>query len=149
MSESWLWLTSGLLLMLAEFIVPGFIVFFFGLGAVAMAAVSLFFDLPLGWEILLFTVLSVVLLATCRRFLPATFRGKATRESGDPDDDGVAGSRATVLEAIAPDRPGKVEFRGTPWTARSDAAIPAGATVEILSRDNLLLAVRPLPQSQP
>jgi membrane-bound ClpP family serine protease len=54
------------------------------------------------------------------------------------------GKTARVVEAINPsEQPGKVEFHGAHWEARADSPIEPGTAVEILSRKNLILIVKP------
>lgn len=148
MPEPWLWLIFGLSLILSEFILPGFIVFFFGLSAIAIAALSACFSIPFVWKFLLFIALSLLLLFSCRRLFPAALRGKTSPVHNDPDDDQLVGARATVTRPIMPPRPGAVALRGTTWTATASTPIPQGTTVEILGRDNLRLLVRALPTAK-
>ena len=75
--------------------------------------------------------------------MPKTFRGHVKTAESDPDEDDVAGAPATVVEAIAPGVPGKVEFRGTNWTASAEATLPVGALVVVERRENLVLHVKP------
>lgn len=146
LTAAWGWIVAGLVLVVAELAVPGFVIFFFGLGAILTGALLFVFkDMPEALQILIFAVSSVLLLLTCRRFMPQSFRGKETPADGDPDEDEVAGAMATVAEGGIPaGREGKVEFRGTLWNARAETgeALEAGALVSIVRRDNLLLVVR-------
>ena len=140
-----LWFVAGLVLVFSEFIVPGVMICFFGIAAMLMAGLLLIWPgMPSSLLLALYIATSLALLFGLRRYLPKTFRGRKTEASSNPDDDDVAGSRAVVVEAIAPDRPGKVEFRGTNWSACADTPVAAGETVEILKRDNLMLTVRSL-----
>ena len=139
-------LLAGIALIVAEFVVPGVMICFFGIAAVILAGVyALVPGLPTAAALALYIVLSLAMVFGLRRFLPNTFRGRTSVEAGDPDDDGVAGCHVRVAEAIVPDVPGKVEFRGSLWTAAAETAVPAGETVEVVRRDNLTLHVRPLP----
>ena len=58
------------------------------------------------------------------------------------ETDDVAGARAVVAETITPACPGKVDFRGSLWSAEADTAIPAGEHVLIIERRNLTLFVK-------
>lgn len=139
-------LLIGIILIVAEFVVPGVMICFFGAAAVVLAGVyALVPSLPTGVALALYIVLSLAMVFGLRRFLPKTFRGRTSVERGDPDDDDVAGSHVRVAEAIAPDQPGKVEFRGSLWNAAATDSIPSGAMVEVVRRDNLTLHVRKLP----
>lgn len=140
-----LWLIAGLVLIFLEFVVPGFVICFFGGGALLVAgALAIWPDLGSAAVVGLFIVFSLALLFGVRRFLPKTFRGRKEELRADPDSDDVAGSHVKVVEAIAPNVPGKVEFRGSLWIAAADTDISADAVVEVVRRDNLTLFVRPL-----
>ena len=63
------------------------------------------------------------------------------REVSDSPNDEFSGKLATVTDAVAPNKPGRVEFCGTTWKAESVAALPAGASVRIVGKKNLTLKV--------
>ena len=132
MNLSLLWLIVGIILILSEFIIPGFIICFFGAAAIITGILYWFIpSLALAWQILLFAVLGVVLLVACRRYMPGVFKGK---ENG-------SGNICVCTADIAPGVPGKVEFRGTLWNAVSSDAISAGSRCIIKSRNNITLEV--------
>ena len=136
----WWWVIAGGSLILAEFIVPGVFICFFGIGAVLTGIVSLIFpDMPFTMALVLFAVLSVVFLVFCRRFMPKSFRGTVKVDRSDIENDDIVGADAVVTEAIAPGAPGKVEFRGAQWTARADRSIAVGERAKIRERRNLTL----------
>ena len=142
MDGFWYWLIAGVILVMSEFVVPGFVIVFFGLGACATGILALLFpELPFTWEIFIFSVLSVVLLFSFRRFMPGVFKGKNVPCTEDVDQDSVSGSSAVTVTAITPDESGKDEYRGTLWNAKASEEIPAGVTVKIVSRENLTLNV--------
>ena len=139
-----LWFIAGLLLTLSEFIVPGVLICFFGVAAMLMAGLLLLWPaMPTSLLLTLYTITSLALLFGLRRYMPKTFRGHVKAAESNPDEDDVAGAAATVVEAITSTAPGKVEFRGTNWTAVADSDIPVGARVTVLRRDNLTLHVKP------
>ena len=137
------WCVAGILLVFAEAVVPGFIIFFFGLAAL-LVGLLLFLvpDLSVAAVLALWLALSLGLLFGSRALFPATFRGRRTCSGQDPDEDAVAGARAVARTALGPGREGRVDFRGSEWAAVSDEELPAGADVEIVSRNNLTLTVR-------
>lgn len=140
MASYWWWLIAGVMLILAEFVVPGVFICFFGVGAILTGIASwLIPEMSFTIELLIFSVLSVVFLFTCRRFLPKSFRGTVKFDRSDIENDDVVGAEAVVTEAITPEAPGKVEFRGTQWTARADRALAVGERAKIRSRRNLTL----------
>ena len=139
------WFALGVILVGAELLIPGVLICFFGFAAMLIAAILLVFpNTPVAPLLLLYTALSVVLIFGFRRMMPKSFGGRATAAKTDPDDDDVVGAFATVIEAISPDAPGKVEFRGTNWTAVSDSPLPVGARATVTARNDLTLSVKPV-----
>ena len=136
----WWWFIAGVALILAEFSVPGVFICFFGIGALLTGcAVWMFPQMPFALALLIFTVLSVLFLFSCRRFMPKSFRGTTKVDHSDIEEDDVVGSCAVVTEAVSPGNPGKVEFRGTQWTACADREIAVGTRAKIRKRKNLTL----------
>ena len=142
MTTERIWLFCGCLMILSEFIMPGFIIFFFGAGAVVTAAAVAFFPLSVSWQFAVFLISSLVLLFTLRRFLPKVFSGRE-KESSLPDEETeFAGESAVVSEEIAPGKPGKIIFHGSVWQAESDTCCAPGKTVKIVCRKNLTFTVK-------
>ncbi|HEX8984296.1 MAG TPA: NfeD family protein [Bryobacteraceae bacterium] len=111
----WVWLVAGLVLMLAELLLPtGFFLFFFGAGSVATA---LFACLGLLSSFvaqgLVFIGVSLLLLALLRKPLLAKFHFRNQAHAVDS----LIGETAKALETIAPQAIGKVELRGSSWSA--------------------------------
>ena len=140
MEAYWWWFIAGVILILAEFMVPGVFICFFGVGALLTGVAAwLIPDMSFTLALLLFSFLSVVFLVFCRRFMPRSFRGAVKVDHSDIENDDIAGAEAVVTEAISPDAPGKVEFRGSQWTARADRSLAVGERAKIKSRRNLTL----------
>lgn len=137
------WICLGFLLILLELVIPGFIVFFFGVGAIVTGLLLWLFPLPAVAQLLIFAVLSVASLVIFRRMMPEIFCGSSRKIAElPPDDEEPAGKTVQVVEAITPETPGKIDFEGSLWTAASEAPHPAGAVVTIVRRDNLTMIVR-------
>jgi inner membrane protein len=94
---------------------------------------------PAWMEWLLFSVVSVLTLAVFRRPLLARTRGQGSA----PVIDGVVGEVAVPLEDLAPGAVGKVELRGTTWTAQNDGpiALARGRRCRVTRVDGLTLGV--------
>lgn len=138
----WLWLAGGLALVVAELATPsGFFIIFFGAGALTVGVLKAFlFVDSLTTELLLFSVLSVIYL-----FL---FRGRLqTRMQAPPapNVDSLIGVLAIVQESLSPGVVGKVEVRGSVWSARntSDVTLSPGQRARVAAIDGLTLAVVP------
>lgn len=137
------WLYFGVAMILLEVMTPGLVAIFFGVAALLVALISWMLPfLNLGWQWLLFSVFSVLSLLLLRKSLKTVFHGK--REVSESPDDTFSGKLTEVTEAIAPHRPGRVEFNGTSWVAEADAEIAVGTSVRIVQRVNLTLKVEAL-----
>jgi membrane protein implicated in regulation of membrane protease activity len=147
-SAELLWFLVGLVLLVSELALPGFVIIFFGFGAWITALLVGFGLLPsFNVQLLVFLISSVTCLAIFRRKGKRLFEGKVTRVwNPESSMDDVRGQRAVVLQVITPGSAGgRVEFHGTSWSAESDVMIPAGQKVEITGQNNLTLHVKPLP----
>lgn len=139
----WIWTAAGVLMILAELFIPGFIIFFFGVSALLVALLSWMIPIPFSVQLLLFAIFGVLLLLICRKYFPKIFRGVSKEDRSDIDGDDVAGSAAVVVEEIVPPLAGKIDFRGSLWEGESSRRIPKGSVVRILRRKNLTLVVEP------
>jgi inner membrane protein len=145
MSNELLWFVCGLIFLLAEFMIPGFVIFFFGVGAWVVALLLwMNVDLSFTSQLFIFLLSSIVSLVAFRRYGKKYFQGKVKTDDAQKFDD-VRGERAVVTTDITPKGVGgKVEFHGTMWNADSETAISKGTIVEIVERNNLMLKVKPV-----
>ena len=136
----WLWLLLGLALLGAELVTPGaFVAFFFGISALVMAGIAAFDVLPQWLEWLTFTGLAVAALLLFRRW----FQRRLTVRS-EPPVDSLVGEIGVLLEDLPVRGVGKIEVRGTPWTAHNSAEreLPRGQRCRVEKVDGLALWVR-------
>lgn len=139
------WLIGGILLILLEFVVPGAIVVFFGLGAILTAAAVYFrmVDAP-GLQFVFWSVSSLVLILIFRRqvrlWFPSLERYKPADEATE-----LLGTEVLVTQDVTPDSSeGRVRYQGTSWKARSTGGpIPAGSKAKIAGRKNIILYIDP------
>lgn len=136
-----IWFVIGLAFFLFEFIVPGFILFFFGVGAWLVAILCLFLDIPINLQIVIFLGTSLLTAALFRKWVKTKLG--MYREADQVLEDELIGKRAIAETDILPDQQGKVDFRGTIWDASSDEAVKAGETVTIVGNQSILLIVKP------
>lgn len=138
----WMWIILGFILMLAEFLTPGgFYIIFFGAAGVVVGLLSLVgFSGPEWFEWLLFTALSIAGVALFRKRLL-----KRLEIPPRPDDvDTIVGKIALVVEPIPAGSVGRVEMRGTAWSAKNlgTQALASGQRVTVERLDGLILGVR-------
>lgn len=137
------WFVMGLLILLLEIAVPGFILFFFGIGAWVVALLTLFLDINSNFQLLIFMISSLLSLYYLRTTFNEYFFGKVvSNKSYDDELDSVIGERVKVITLISPKFKGKVELHGTNWNATSEEEINEGEVVEIIAKDNLTLKVK-------
>ena len=129
------WLITGALLLLAEIAVPGFILFFFGVGALLILVTVLVLP-PLQdifWlQLIIWVCYSAVLLFFLRNRFSGTFKGRIFQT----EKESWIGQEALVIDRIKPDAPGRIKFRGTTWTAHSERVIGKGKTVRITGKSD-------------
>lgn len=134
-----MWAGSGLLLMLAELIIPGGIVVFLGLAAITVSAL-LQFGFINNWmeAFTLFFVTSIALLLIFRNVGQNMVGGDSKIENTDENLD-VFGQEATVIETIGPGtKKGRIHFQGTDWSALGDGTkIAKGEKAKVICRENI------------
>lgn len=138
------WLICGIVLMILEIAAPGFVICFFGFGAVLTAlTLWLFPTLGLGMQAVIFALGSVLSILLFRKMMKKIFVGNVLAERGDIDNDCI-GRVVTVKSKVSPLPGGRVYLYGTDWSAVSDVEIPEGAQAKIVGKDNLTLTVEPV-----
>ena len=141
-----IWFLVGLLLLMFEFMLPGLIIAFFGVGAWLVALLCLLSDYVQGsinTQLIIFILASVLSLLCLRRWLKGIFMGHIVSKQDMTENlEEFMGQRAVVIETITPKAGGKVEFHGTNWVAQADAEIAEGAVVEIIGKENITLKVK-------
>ena len=138
-----IWFLIGLGLVLVEFMIPGAIIVFFGVGA-WIAALTTWIGLTdnLAWQIIVFSVSSVALLILLRHRLRGQFLGHTGSEQDlDHDLEEFLGKIVSVTAAIRPGADGRVEFKGAGWEARSDHSFEPGDRVVITGLDGIRVTV--------
>ena len=136
------WFLIGLLLFLLELVIPGFFIFFFGLGAWLTALVCLIGEPGTNLQIIIFAVTSVLTLIALRKIIQKKFFYSKGNQSEEVEDE-FTGKEALATIEITPDKKGKVEFKGTTWKAESKSEIKEGQTVIIIEKENFTLIVKP------
>jgi inner membrane protein len=129
----WLiWFIIGIGFAFLELMLPYFIVLFFGIGCLGVAAALLLWDLTLTQQFFVFIVTTISSLVLLRRWLMRIFSGVSSDKPSDDYDDFPYKERVTVLISIVPPNSGRIRHRGTAWNAVADEEIHAGETAEII-----------------
>lgn len=136
----WNWYLAGVLLMLLELVVPGAIIVWFGLGALATGFITELFG-GLGWptQFILFSCLSILSLLSGRKLLMR--RGGPARTSTLNQRLQRYLGRQTQLRTAIENGSGRIRLDGTYWTV-TGPDLPAGTTVEITRVEESTLVVR-------
>jgi regulator of protease activity HflC (stomatin/prohibitin superfamily)/membrane protein implicated in regulation of membrane protease activity len=137
-----IWFIIGLILFLLELVLPGFVIFFFGVGAWITALLCLIAEPGINLQAIVFAVTSVLSLVLLRKMLQKRFFYSREELSKEVEDE-FTGREAVAIEDIIPGENGKVEFKGTSWKAESESAISRGQTVIIKNKENFKLIVEP------
>ena len=141
-----LWLGSGIFLMAIEFLVPGLVLVFVGLGSLTVV-----FGMHFGYidgilqQFITFFISSIIYLLTLR-FLVLRFVPTVTRKENIDEDEEVMGSIVEIVADINSGEFGRVEHSGSSWQARAegDQTILKGEQVKIIGRDNITWIVQKL-----
>uniref|UniRef100_UPI0040576620 NfeD family protein n=1 Tax=Candidatus Electronema sp. TaxID=2698783 RepID=UPI0040576620 len=138
-----IWFLLGIAFFIIELALPGFVLFFLGIGAWCAAAVLAVIDLPLTAQLLVFLVSSLLSLILLRTRLKSVFMGKSSEEADSVNFDS-APVTGIVTDAIIPPADGRVKYGGSFWRAAADEPIAEGAVVLILEKKDLIIKVRAL-----
>ena len=139
-----LWLGSGIFLMAIEFLVPGLVMVFVGLGSLTVV-----FGMHFGYidgilqQFITFFISSIIYLLTLR-FLVLRFVPSVTRKENIDEDEEVMGSIVEIVADINSGVFGRVEHSGSSWQARveGDQTILKGEQAKIIGRDNITWIVQ-------
>ena len=139
-----LWLSSGIFLTAIEFLVPGLVMVFVGLGALTVAlGMHLGYIDEIVQQFITFFISSIIYLLTLR-FLVLRFVPSVTRKENIDEDEEVMGSIVELVADINSGEFGRVEHSGSSWQARAegDQTILKGEQVKIIGRENITWIVQ-------
>lgn len=134
----WYWLLLGLFLAGAEIMAPGdFFLLFLGIAALIVGGLAGFELVVVEWlQWLLFSVFAVVSLLL---FRPPLVRMSRAQTSHPVDT--MIGESAVLLDDLPAGQTGKVELRGSTWSARNTGRTPLqkGQRATVAKVDGLTL----------
>ena len=140
-----IWLVVGVALIVAEIFTMGFVLFWFGIGALA-AAFAGFLGVGIGWQFLVFAVISIALTAMSRtiflKYLPLGDDENNVKTGMDalPGKVGTvtSASKGALMEAA-------VKVYGSTWTAYpidGESELVEGEKVEVVQIKGSSIYVR-------
>ena len=136
-----MWLAAGLVLVVAELATPGgFVIIFFGIAALLVGVLALVGVVSsMAIQFLLFSVIAVGSLALLRQRLQSRLQTPTSNV------DSLIGDLAIPQERLSPGVVGRVEVRGSMWSARNTSAVTLdpGQRARVAAVDGLTLAVVP------
>lgn len=136
----WLWMIGGVLLLIAEIMVPGVFLVWLGIAAVVTGAFAQLFGIGLAGQLGLFALYSVLAVMAGRRF----YAVKGVEHSGPGLNNPSArliGKRVLVVQPVDEDS-GRVRVGDSEWSARGGPAEP-GEKVRITGIEGNCLIVEP------
>ncbi len=141
LNPAFFWILLGLVLVGAEMFIPGFVVFFFGIGAVLtgiITAILPFLKNSFSFQGLLWIVSAAFFMGFFRKKFADVFKGTILNRKPDTN----VGQSAEVIEPVTPENPGRVKYQGTSWKAVSyTEKFDKGDIVDIVEEEGLTFVV--------
>lgn len=138
------WLAAAILLAVVEVISVDLIFLMLAGGALA-AALAALLGAPVGIQVLVFAVVTVVLLVAVRPWALRTFRHSVPETVTNVA--AHVGRTAVVLIDVT-SHAGRVKLAGEVWTARAadpSAVLPVGSSVRVVRIEGATAVVEPVP----
>ncbi|NTV14565.1 MAG: NfeD family protein [Desulfobulbaceae bacterium] len=146
--EYWQWLAFGMLLIIAELFIPSFTIFWFGLGAIIVAALLwLAPGLDFAWQLFIWALASAIFtflwFRYFKRLMPDRTKAGVAKEA-------IVGESGRVIQAPEEHRHGRVRF-ATPllgsdeWSFTCAESVVVGDRVHVqdISGNTLIVEKRP------
>ena len=137
---SFVWLGIMVAAIILEAITVQLVSVWFAGGALVTALVTMFVDLDIWAQILIFVTVSLLVMVIARPLI----KDRLDKQKQATNADSVVGKTAVVSEAVDNiNGKGAVKINGTVWTARSEdgSPIPKGANVTIRKIEGVKLIV--------
>ncbi len=137
---SFIWLGIMVGAIIFEAITVQLVSVWFAGGALVTAIVTMFVDLDIWAQILIFVAVSLLVMIIARPLI----KDRLDKQKQPTNADSVVGKTAVVDEAIDNiNGKGSVKINGTVWTARSEdgSPVPKGANVKINKIEGVKLIV--------
>lgn len=138
----WHWAVGGLALIVAELVVPSFVLIWFGVGALAVALLMALTAIGLTAQLVIWLVVSLTLVAAWFK----VFRPNMHKTRVGMADAGVVGEIGVLVRDVAPFEKGLVRFQkpilgDDVWECIADEAIRNGERVRVLEVEGSFMKV--------
>jgi len=138
----WHWAVGGLTLIVAELVVPSFVLIWFGVGALAVALLLALTTIGLTAQLAIWLVISLALVAAWFK----VFKPNMHKTKVGMADAGVVGEIGVLVRDVAPFAKGQVRFQkpllgDDVWDCIADEAIRNGERVRVLEVEGSFLKV--------
>jgi len=139
-----LWAVLGAILIVAEIFTAGFVLFWFGVGALAAAFAALVGIDSLAIQFFIFAVVSISLTAASRTIFVKYFSREQTGDSLKTGVDSLPGKVGTVVSSSRGAlHEGAVKVFGSTWTAYpAEGEEPLEAGERVMVRGELLIVLK-------
>jgi len=136
----WHWAVGGLTLIVAELVVPSFVLIWFGVGALAVALLLALTTIGLTAQLAIWLVISLALVAAWFK----VFKPNMHKTKVGMADAGVVGEIGVLVRDVAPFAKGQVRFQkpllgDDVWDCIADEAIRNGERVRVLEVEGSFL----------
>ncbi len=135
------WIILGLVLLILELFISGFLVACFGISAI-LTALTVAFGASFSIQLIVFGLLNIATLYLLRPILQEQFMGVEIKSCVDA----LIGKEIKLQEKLDPSQNyGEQQINGDIWRIRAndDETIEAGTKVRIIGLDGLVLIVEP------
>ncbi len=136
-----IWLIIAGLFFIGEIATVGFLIFWFGVGALVAMLVSLFTSNVII-QTSVFVISSAILLFATKPFVKKFIDVKSTNTNAFS----IIGKKALVRKEINSNSVGQIKINGEIWSAESEnnEIIPEGSEVEIVKINGVKAIVKPI-----
>ena len=137
------WVALALVLLILEIFLPGFVLFCLGVGCLG-GALAEFLDLSVNWQLVFFSITSLLSFFLLRPLLMKRFWSKGDLKT---NTDALIGQRGKVSQDFDPTmKLGRVTVGGDDWRAETleGEVLSRGSVVEIVRVESNTLIVKPL-----
>lgn len=110
---SLVWVIASAMLFVCELFVPGFYLFFMGVGGLVVVVITLIFEIPFLLQIAIWIIMSVVMMILLRKRFAGSFSGRKFKSEMED----YLGKSAEVTKTCSTEIEGRIKFRGTTWNA--------------------------------